>query len=118
MDTLLTNIESLERAQEFAARIDEPTVWYKLGKSQLENGTIPEAIESYLKAEDATDYAEVIQAAEREENYEELIRFLQMARNKVKDQLIDGELVFSLARTERLAEMEEFVNSTNTANTQ
>jgi clathrin heavy chain len=33
MDTLLTNIESLERGQEFAARINEPAVWYKLGKA-------------------------------------------------------------------------------------
>lgn len=118
MDTLLTNIESIERAQEFAARCNDPQVWYKLGKSQLENGQIPEAIDSYLKAEDATDYAEVINAAEREENYEELVRFLQMARNKVKDQLIDGELVYSLAKTDRLGEMEEFISGTNTANTQ
>merc|ERR1719197_2308260 len=67
MDTLLTNIESNERAQEFAARCNDAVVWYKLGKAQLENNTIPEAIESYLKAEDPTDYADVIQVAEREE---------------------------------------------------
>merc|ERR1712151_205414 len=30
MDTLLTNVESLGRAQEFAARINDPAVWYKL----------------------------------------------------------------------------------------
>merc|ERR1719262_1352866 len=90
MDTLLTNIESLERAQEFAARINEPTVWYKLGKAQLENASIPEAIDSYLKAEDATDYAEVVQCAESEEHYTELTKYLLMARNKVKDMQIDG----------------------------
>ena len=92
-------------------------VWYKLGKAQLENGQITEAIESYLKAtglrcaaerfsvldapsadakpclcplsarvgssacaratatatpqaQDASDYMEVIQAAEREESAE------------------------------------------------
>mmetsp|Transcript_60475 Transcript_60475/g.187310 ORF Transcript_60475/g.187310 Transcript_60475/m.187310 type:complete len:1025 (-) Transcript_60475:91-3165(-) len=118
MDTLLTNVESIERAQEFAARCNDAAVWYKLGKAQLENGQVPEAIESYLKAEDATDYAEVIQAAEREENYEELVRYLQMARNKQKDQLIDGELVYAYAKTERLADMEEFVSGTNTANIQ
>jgi len=118
MDTLLTNVESMERAQEFAARCNEPAVWYKLGKAQRGNGLVPEAIESYLKAEDATDYAEVIQAAEREENYEELVRYLQMARNKQKDQLIDGELVYAYAKTDRLAEMEEFVSGTTTANIQ
>jgi clathrin heavy chain len=118
MDTLLTNIESLERAQEFAARCNDPTVWYKLGKSQLESNSIPEAIESYLKAEDPQDYNEVIQAAEREENYEELVRYLLMARTKAKDQLIDGELVYSFAKTDRLTEMEEFISGTNTANVQ
>merc|ERR1711979_34791 len=104
MDVLLTNIESLDRAQEFAARINEPNVWYKLGKSQLEQGSVPEAIESYLKAEDPQDFAEVIQKAEREENYSELTRFILMARAKVKDQLIDGELVYSYAKTDSLAE--------------
>ena len=83
--------------------------WYKLGKSQLENSSIAEAIESYLKAEDAQDYAEVIQAAEREENFDELVRYLVMARQKVKDQAIDTELVYSYAKTDRLGDMEEFL---------
>jgi len=118
MDTLLTNIESIERGQEFAARINEPLVWYKLGKAQLESGSIPDAIESYLKAEDAQDYAEVIQKAEFEENYTELTRFLLMAREKIKDQQIDTELIYSWAKTDNLGEMEEFVSNTNSANMQ
>merc|ERR1712232_1160099 len=118
MDTLLTNIESMERANEFAARCNDPVVWYKLGKASLEHGMVVEAIESYLKAEDATDYMEVVQAAEREENYEDLVRYLLMARTKVKDQLIDGELLYSYAHTDRLGDLEEFVSGTNTANVQ
>jgi len=118
METLLTNIDSVERAQEFAARINDKVVWYKLGKAQLGNGQISEAVESYLKAEDATDYAEVIEAAEREEAYDELVRYLLMARNKVKVAVIDSELVYAYAKTERLAEMEEFVSGTTTANVQ
>jgi clathrin heavy chain len=118
MDVLLTNIESIERAQEFAARINEPVVWYKLGKAQLEQGTIPDAIESYLKAEDPQDYVELIQKAEREENYTELTKYLLMARQKIKDQLIDGELIYSYAKTDCLAELEEFVSSTNSASLQ
>jgi clathrin heavy chain len=118
MDTLLTNIESLERAQEYAARINEPAVWYKLGKAQLDNGSVPEAIDSYLKAEDAQDYAEVIAKAESEEHYTELTKYLLMARNKVKDMQIDGELIYSYAKTDCIAEMEEFVSNTNSANLQ
>ena len=67
MDVLLDNIDSLERGQEFAARINEPVVWYKLGKAQLDNGAIVESIESYLKADDSQDYVEVIRKAEDEE---------------------------------------------------
>merc|ERR1719409_1346734 len=118
MDTLLANLDDLSRASEFAARAGEPQVWYKLGKAQLEKGSVPEAIESYLKAEDPQDYVELIQKAEREENFTELTRYLLMARNKIKDQLIDGELIYSYAKTDSLAEMEEFVSNTNTANLQ
>jgi len=118
MDTLLTNLESLERANEFAARCNDSVVWYKLGKSQLEQGQVADAIESYLKAEDPADYVEVVAAASREESFDELVKFLLMARGKVKDQLIDGELVYAYAKTERLGEMEEFTSGTNTANLQ
>eukprot|EP00438_Fugacium_kawagutii_P030728 Skav209838 [mRNA] locus=scaffold2703:273246:297320:- [translate_table: standard] len=218
MDVLLENINSLERAQEFAARINDKTVWYKLGKAQLENGSVPEAVDSYLKSEDATDYLEVIQevrrrllwagglrdlpdvppgqgctahsfnddthcdltamlgcladlgrswldgtiegiatgnllgpgiqalpspsingcnveppqdvahvqfrsrravamesvvawlAAEREENYEDLVRYLTMARTQKKDSQIDGELVYAYAKTERLVEFPDAVH--------
>ena len=46
METLLTNIDSMERANEFAARCGDTTGWYKLGKAQLESGQVAEAIES------------------------------------------------------------------------
>lgn len=118
MEVLLTSIESIDRGQEFAARCNESAVWCKLGRAQLENGHVAEAIDAYLKAEDASDYAEVIRAAKVEENYDELVRYLLMARNKAKDQLIDTELVFSYAKADRLGEMEEFISGTNTANVQ
>jgi clathrin heavy chain len=118
MDTLLANLEDLSRASEFAARCGEPQVWYKLGKAQLDKGTVPEAIESYLKAEDAADYSAVIQAAENGGHYEDLVNFLLMARGKVKDQVIEGELVYAYAKTDRLADMEEFTANTSTANLQ
>lgn len=118
IDILLTSIKSIERAQEFAARCNDSAVWCKLGRAQLEGGQVPEAIDAQLKAEDASDYANVIQAAKEGAKYEELVQYLLMARNKAKDQLIDTELVYAYAKTERLAEMEEFVSGTNTANIQ
>mmetsp|Transcript_59562 Transcript_59562/g.174212 ORF Transcript_59562/g.174212 Transcript_59562/m.174212 type:complete len:1727 (+) Transcript_59562:54-5234(+) len=118
MDVLLNNIGAMDRAQEFAARCNDSAVWYKLGKAQLAGGQVGETIEAHLKAEDAADYAEVIQAAEREGKYDQLVQYLVMARAKAKDQLIDTELVYAYAKAERLADMEEFVGGTNTANVQ
>jgi clathrin heavy chain len=118
MDVLLTNMCSLERAVEYAARVNDAKCWYKLGRAQLNASQIPEAIESYLKAENASDWAEVIAAANREETYDELVKFLKMARNMVKDPTIDSELVYAYAKTNAGTAMEEFVSGTNTANVQ
>lgn len=41
-----------------------------------------------------------------------------MARDTIKDQYLDSELVYSLAKTNALPEMEDFVSGTTTANTQ
>lgn len=118
MDVLLNNIGSVERAQEFATRCNDHTVWYKLGKAQLSGGQVAETIDAHLRAEDASDYFEVIRAAEQEGAYEQLVQYLQMARTKTKDQFIDTELVFAYAKADRLGDMEEFVGGTNTANVQ
>eukprot|EP00746_Dinoflagellata_sp_MGD_P067668 gnl/MRDRNA2_/MRDRNA2_27935_c0_seq2.p1 gnl/MRDRNA2_/MRDRNA2_27935_c0~~gnl/MRDRNA2_/MRDRNA2_27935_c0_seq2.p1 ORF type:complete len:1218 (-),score=298.35 gnl/MRDRNA2_/MRDRNA2_27935_c0_seq2:236-3889(-) len=118
MDCLLSNLESLDRASEYAARVNDPTCWYRLGKAYLQAGNITDAIESYLKAEDPSDYMQVITVAQNTDNYETLVTYLKMARQKTKDQHIDSELVYSYAKTNALSEMEDFVGGTNTANVQ
>ena len=50
------------------------------------------------------------------ENFEELVKFLQMARKKARESYIDTELIFAFAKTGRLAELEEFVSGPNHAN--
>lgn len=52
----------------------------------------------------------------RLENYEDLVKFLQMARKKAKETFIDTELIFAFAHTGRLAELEEFISTPNHAN--
>lgn len=49
-------------------------------------------------------------------NFEELVKFLLMARKKAKETYIDTELIFAFAHTGRLAELEEFISSPNHAN--
>ena len=51
-------------------------------------------------------------------NYEDLVRYLNMARKKTREVLIETELVFAFAKTGRLAELEEFVNGPNHAQIQ
>ena len=121
MDTLLTNVASLDRATEFASRLNDQAVWYKLGRAQLDANMVPEAMQSYLKAEDARDYIQVIDTAEREEFFDELIVYLLMARNKIKDQHIDTELLYCLAKKagDRAGpDLEDFISTPNTANVQ
>jgi len=118
VEVLLEHIEAIDRAYEFADRCNEPDVWSKLGKAQLDANMVKEAIHSYIKADNASCYADVIEAAEREDNFEELVSFLQMARKHFKEALLDTELIYSLAKTSKLADLEEFVAAPNVAQIQ
>eukprot|EP00824_Muranothrix_gubernata_P004637 TRINITY_DN15925_c0_g1_i1.p1 TRINITY_DN15925_c0_g1~~TRINITY_DN15925_c0_g1_i1.p1 ORF type:complete len:1721 (+),score=473.39 TRINITY_DN15925_c0_g1_i1:271-5163(+) len=115
---LIEHICSIERAFEFAQRVDEADVWSRLGKAQLDENMVKEAIESYIKADDPSLYEEVIQAAEREDVFSDLVKFLEMARKKVKEPVIDTELIYSFAKTNRLSDLEEFIASPNVAHIQ
>ena len=48
-------------------------------------------------------------------NYEDLVRYLQMARKKTRETFIETELVFAFAMTNRLADLEEFISGPNHA---
>ena len=69
-------------------------VWSKLAKAQLDAQLVTEAIHSYIKAKDPTDYHLVINAAEAANNYEELVPYLKMAR-KVTPFSISSPFFFS-----------------------
>eukprot|EP00512_Aurantiochytrium_limacinum_P004077 CAMPEP_0171496660 /NCGR_PEP_ID=MMETSP0958-20121227/6831_1 /TAXON_ID=87120 /ORGANISM="Aurantiochytrium limacinum, Strain ATCCMYA-1381" /LENGTH=1691 /DNA_ID=CAMNT_0012030799 /DNA_START=355 /DNA_END=5430 /DNA_ORIENTATION=+ len=119
IDVLLNHMEDLDRGVEFAERCDESEVWSHLAKAQLDANLIPDAINSYIKADDPTDgYKEVVEAAKREDKWADLVRFLKMARTKLKDRFLDSELVFAYARTSDLAELETFVTAPNLADIQ
>ncbi|VDD80563.1 unnamed protein product [Mesocestoides corti] len=116
MQVLIDNIQNLDRAYEYAERCDEPVVWSLLAKAQLAEGVIKESIDSYIKAGDPANYDEVIRAASAANNYEDLVRYLQMARKKARETTIDSELVFAFAKTGRLSDLEEFIAGPNHAN--
>ena len=51
-------------------------------------------------------------------NFEDVVRFLQMAQKKSRDSFVETELIFAFAKTNRLAELEEFISGPNHAQIQ
>uniref|UniRef100_A0A3Q3KLY7 Clathrin heavy chain n=1 Tax=Monopterus albus TaxID=43700 RepID=A0A3Q3KLY7_MONAL len=118
IQVLIEHIGNLDRAYEFAERCNEPAVWSQLARAQLHRDLVKEAIDSYIKAADPSAYMEVVNAASKNNNWEDLVKFLQMARKKARESYVETELIFALAKTNRLAELEEFVSGPNNAHIQ
>merc|ERR1712013_210647 len=115
VQVLIENVSNLDRAYEFAERCNEPAVWSQLGKAQLQQNMVKEAIDSYIKADDPSAYLDVVETASKTESWEDLVRYLQMARKKARDTYIESELIYAYAKTSRYADLEEFVSSPNHA---
>lgn len=115
---LVDNLHHMDRAKEFADRVNEKQVWSKLGGAQLNEHMVSEAINSYIKADDPSHYTEVIQKAEVEAQYDNLVPYLVMARKQIKEPTLDTMLIYAYAKAEKLGDLEEFVSAPNVANIQ
>eukprot|EP00013_Stygamoeba_regulata_P001571 CAMPEP_0177634934 /NCGR_PEP_ID=MMETSP0447-20121125/3632_1 /TAXON_ID=0 /ORGANISM="Stygamoeba regulata, Strain BSH-02190019" /LENGTH=1733 /DNA_ID=CAMNT_0019136687 /DNA_START=44 /DNA_END=5243 /DNA_ORIENTATION=+ len=115
IQVLIEHLNKMDAAYEFAQKCDDAEVYTKLARAQLDHGMIKEAIESFVKANNSDYYSDVIRLASEAQSYEDLVTYLQMARKKTKNQTIDSELLFALARTNRTNEVEELLNSPNSA---
>jgi len=113
MRVLLDHIGDLERGLEFAKYCEKPEVWGILGVAQLSREQINDSISSFLKANDASHYEQVIEVAEKCEAWEVLIQYLKMAREHVRQKVVDNELIFAYAKVDDLANIEEFISTTN-----
>ncbi|XP_049879367.1 clathrin heavy chain isoform X1 [Pectinophora gossypiella] len=118
IQVLIEQVKDLERAYEFAERCNEPGVWSQLAKAQLQQGLVKEAIDSYIKADDPSAYMDVVATATQEQSWDDLVRYLQMARKKARESYIESELIYAYARTGRLADLEEFISGPNHADIQ
>uniref|UniRef100_A0A1W7RAR4 Clathrin heavy chain n=1 Tax=Hadrurus spadix TaxID=141984 RepID=A0A1W7RAR4_9SCOR len=118
IQVLIEHIQNLDRAYEFAERCNEPAVWSLLAQAQLTQGMVKEAIDSYIKAGDPSSYMDVVQTAHRTESWEDLVRYLQMARKKARESYVESELIYAYAKTNRLADLEEFISGPNHADIQ
>lgn len=115
---LVDHMKDLDRAKTFASQCDQKPVWSKLGKAQLEEKFPADAIESFINADDASEYVMVCAEANEAEIWAEVIPYLKMARKTMQENLIDTELIYAYAKTNNLSEMEIFVNGPNVANIQ
>ncbi|XP_054531708.1 clathrin heavy chain 2 isoform X9 [Pan troglodytes] len=118
IQVLIEHIGNLDQAYEFAERCNEPAVWSQLAQAQLQKDLVKEAINSYIRGDDPSSYLEVVQSASRSNNWEDLVKFLQMARKKGRESYIETELIFALAKTSRVSELEDFINGPNNAHIQ
>jgi clathrin heavy chain len=121
IDVIITQMTDLDRAYEYAERIDNPNVWSRLGRAQMQAMNIKGAVESFCKAKDAQDYTNMVEQASAAEAWEELVIYLKMARTDGglnKEPVVDTELMFALAKNNELSELEELINSPNVAQIQ
>ncbi|XP_075584881.1 clathrin heavy chain [Dermatophagoides farinae] len=115
IQVLIEHIKNLDRSYEFAERCNEPAVWSLLAKAQLQENMVKEAIDSYIKAGDQVNFMDVVTTAHRTNSWEDLVRYLQMARKKSREPYIESELIYAYAKTNRLTDLEEFISSPNNA---
>ena len=114
-DVLVNHVVSIDRAQDYAESVDLPEVWSKVAKAQLDGLRVTDSIESYIRAQDPSNYNEVIDIATHAGKDEDLIKYLKMARKTVREPPVDTGLAFCYARTNQLSELESFLRGTNVA---
>jgi len=108
----------MDAVHEFAVTVDLPEVWSELGHAQLQSGNVDNAISSYIRSNDTSKHAEVISAAREQGKYDDMVKYLQMVRKKVKETSVDTELVYAFAKSAQLPSLEEFITGPNSANLQ
>ncbi|KAG5054131.1 hypothetical protein JHK85_006641 [Glycine max] len=73
VNVLLDNLETIDRAMEFAFQVEEDVVWSQVAKAQLRKGLVSDAIESFIHANDSTHFLEVIKVAKDANIYHDLL---------------------------------------------
>lgn len=60
IEVLLDYIQDLQRASDFAEKVNQADVWSKLGNAYLDKFLTTEAIDCFLRAKDSTQFLRVI----------------------------------------------------------
>lgn len=115
MKVLVDDIMSLDRGEQYAEKYDTSDLWFALGTAELNGLRIPEAIKSYVKSKNASNFEQVIEIAEHAGKEEELVTYLDMARESLREPAIDNALINCYASLGRLSDIERFVAGPNVA---
>jgi clathrin heavy chain len=109
IEVLISKINDLQRAEDYAEKVNEPSVWSKLGETYLNNGNVVNAMDAFMKCKDHTFYLRVIGLMESEEEgeekdfkYQPFIKYLLMVRDATKDVAIDNALTFAYSKLGKL----------------
>ncbi|KAH8611956.1 putative Clathrin heavy chain linker Clathrin H link Region in Clathrin and VPS [Trypanosoma vivax] len=110
---LMHDMKDIPRGRLYAQRCDMPSVWSVLGEALLAADELREAIDVLIRAKNHSCVDSVIAAAERNNQYGDLIKYLTMVRQEShgEESKIDTILVLTYARTGRLSELEELLKS-------
>jgi clathrin heavy chain len=115
INVLIEHVATIDRAQDYADRVDTPEVWSRVAKAQLDGLRVTDSIESYIRAQDPSNFLEVIEISTHAGKDEDLIKFLRMARKTLREVPVDTALAFCYARTNQLSELEDFLRAANVA---
>jgi clathrin heavy chain len=110
--------DRIRDAHEFATKINTPEVWTEMGRAYLDNNLPKEAIDAFIEAQNHSMYMLVISISHNHEAYEDLVRFLIMARKtNLKDPVVDSELIFAYAKCgeKHQSDLENFIQENNQA---
>ncbi|ODV87673.1 hypothetical protein CANARDRAFT_4993 [[Candida] arabinofermentans NRRL YB-2248] len=115
MKVIVEDIMSLDRGEDYAEKLDKPEIWSQLGAAQLNGLRIPESIQSYLRANDPSNFDQVIEIAEHAGKEEELVPYLLMARQTLREPKIDGAIINAYASLGKLSDIDTFLQLSNVA---
>ncbi|OAF64389.1 hypothetical protein A3Q56_07907, partial [Intoshia linei] len=113
---LVDSIDDMDRAYEYAEMCDSNIVWSYLAKGQLSHNKIKEAIDGYIRSNDYKNNVEVVECSKKLDRWDDLVRYLQMCKEHIRDSFIETEYCCALAKVNRTSEMEAFISSGTHAN--
>jgi len=57
---LIHHLQNIQSATEYAEKVNQPAVWSEIGKAQVDNGQLKEAIDAFIKANDPSMFERLI----------------------------------------------------------